>query len=81
MVDLPAQGGAPTRLVHAAADMAVEVAVGALRQAERPVHVKGKTRVVGRAGAAVLADGSRDLHHAAKQRATRRRNASARWLM
>jgi hypothetical protein len=42
MVDLRQQRRAPALLVHARADMAVEVAIGTLGLAERPVDIDGE---------------------------------------
>ena len=44
MVELVQQRAPPPRLIDALPDMAVEVAVGALGEAERPVHVEGEPR-------------------------------------
>ena len=48
MVELAQQRAPPPGLIDALPDMAVEVAIGALGEAERPVHVEGERR--GRAG-------------------------------
>ena len=45
MVELAQQRIPPPGLIHALTDMAVEVAVGALGEAERPVDVKGERRI------------------------------------
>ena len=37
--------GAPARVVDALADMRVEVAIGALGRAERPMHIDAKARL------------------------------------
>src|SRR5262249_6800372 len=68
MVELGEQRAAPARLVDLRPHMAVEVAIGAFRPAERPVHIKREARV-GRRG------------HRGKQRATSLAKASAWWLM
>src|SRR3546814_480276 len=81
MIDLAEQRVPPAWLVDGSADMAVEVAIGAFRQAERPMHVNAETRVP----SAALRKW-RDLwddrgRHDVKQAAISLRKASARWLI
>ncbi len=70
MFELADEGVAPETLVDLVADMAVEVAVGAQRQAEGPVHIE-RDVVVGRAG--------HDYPSGARQASMSARNAMARW--
>ena len=84
-VELGEVGAAPALLVDAVADVAVEVAVGALRAAERPVDVDGER--LGRASPGMPTSAkagsapSSPAQAGAKQAATSWRKASARWLM
>jgi len=88
MIQLGKQRGAPAVLVDRFADVGVEVAVRALRPAERPVHVDpeagpGRIAAPGRGVRCGAGAGPRHRRrgHDTKQRATSRRKASARWLM
>ena len=80
MVQLAQQGAPPQRLVDRGPDVAVEVAVGALGAAERPVDVDRQAGVE-RLGARLPARrrGGRGAHE--KTAATSCSKARARWLM
>jgi hypothetical protein len=47
MLEFPQQGIAPAPLIDAVADMAVEIAIGAFRLAERPMHIDAEAAIVG----------------------------------
>src|SRR5689334_16324268 len=48
VIELRQQGGSPALLIYALAHMAVEIAIGAFRTAERPVDVDAKPAIVSR---------------------------------
>jgi hypothetical protein len=73
-------GIAKCALVDALTDVAVEVAVRALRNAERPVDVKCE-RAVGGKRTELGGVAGRDRHHRSPNRASSLANARARWLI
>ena len=75
-LQLPQQRAAPAAVVDRAGDMAVEVAIRAFREAERPVHIKRE-----RAAVRALPAGAARRHGAGpSDRASSFAKASARWL-
>jgi hypothetical protein len=87
MTDLGGEGPAPGGVVDPSGDMAVEVAIGAFRQAERPVDVDAEAAparlfspVLSLGPAPVLADVGHGPQPWEKTRAVSSEKAIARWL-
>ena len=83
MLELGCECRTKAPLLEVLAHVAVEVAIGAFREAEGPMDVDAETRRVARGSPcpARLRHALRDRTHGAKQAAISLRKASARWLI